>query len=181
VPVIRGGNLPNGFQDHGFVFVSETKAEELRSAIARTEDVVFTHRGTLGQVGIIPTKPNYHRYIVSQSQMVLAVDKGKISPFIVYLFFRSPEGQGALLANTNQTGVPAIAQPTTNLRRIQLVVPSKDVSDSFDAIVRPLFVKHEQNAREADILTSVRDVLLPKLLSGEVRLPAAEKFIEASS
>ena len=50
VPVIRGVNLPDesSFNDDGFVFVREEKADQLLANNARPGDVVFTQRGTLG-------------------------------------------------------------------------------------------------------------------------------------
>src|SRR5258708_36924669 len=66
VPVIRGGNLTSGrFNGEGFVFLTEGKADDLRNAKAYPGDLVFTHRGTLGQVGLFPIGP-YKRYVVSQ-------------------------------------------------------------------------------------------------------------------
>lgn len=54
VPVIRGANLPDGcvFLDSGFVFVREEKADELTPNNACRGDLIFTQRGTLGQVGL---------------------------------------------------------------------------------------------------------------------------------
>lgn len=57
VPVIRGTNLggtEGRFVDDNFVFVSEHKAQSLRRNIALPGDVLFTQRGTLGQVAVIP-------------------------------------------------------------------------------------------------------------------------------
>ncbi len=67
VPVIRGNNLPpeTSFYDAEFVFVSEKKADDLRANAAYPGDVVFTQRGTLGQVGIIPLDSRFPRYIIS--------------------------------------------------------------------------------------------------------------------
>ena len=55
VPVIRGQNMGFGRWVSGeFAFVSEAKAQELSANIARPGDIVFTQRGTLGQVAIVP-------------------------------------------------------------------------------------------------------------------------------
>ena len=170
VPVIRGGNLSNGFVDDDFVFLTEAKANELKASIARPLDIVFTHRGTLGQVGIIPIGARYPRYVVSQSQMLLSVDREKLSPWAAYLFFSSPQGEAALLANTSTTGVPAISRPTTSLKAIQFAVPPKDVSKRFDELVEPLFVQREQLAHQSRTLGMVRDTLLPKLLTGTIQV-----------
>src|SRR5438874_1865254 len=61
VPVIRGNNLATDmtrFVGEGFVFVSEEKADELRSD-AVADDLVFTAAGTLGQVGVVPRNTGY--------------------------------------------------------------------------------------------------------------------------
>ena len=170
VPVIRGNNLVNGFIEDGFVYLTEEKADELKSSVAYPGDIVFTHRGTLGQVGLIPESAASPRYIVSQSQMLLAINRQVISPKIVYYFFRSPSGQQALLANTNTTGVPSLARPSTSLKAIQMVIPNKAISDRFDKLVYSLEAKREQNVQEIVSLTAIRDSLLPKLLSGQLQV-----------
>src|SRR2546430_155846 len=67
IPVIRGNNLPDDstFRDDDFVFVSEKKADDLRSNTAYPGDLIFTQRGTLGQVGLIPREARFQRYIIS--------------------------------------------------------------------------------------------------------------------
>ena len=170
IPVIRGGNLTNGFVDDDFVFLTESKADELKASVARSLDIVFTHRGTLGQVGIIPIGSRYPRYVVSQSQMFLSVDREKLSPWAAYLFFSSSQGEAALLANTSTTGVPAISRPTTSLKAIPLVIPPIAVSKRFDELVQPLFLQREQLEQESRTLAALRDALLPRLLSGELRV-----------
>lgn len=57
VPVIRGQNMGDGRWVSGaFAFVSEEKAESLRANWARPGDLVFTQRGTLGQVALGPSR-----------------------------------------------------------------------------------------------------------------------------
>lgn len=177
VPVIRGTNLVNGFNEDNFVYLTENKADELKSANAFPGDLVFTHRGTLGQVGLIPLGSRYPRYVVSQSQMLLSVDHSEASPEFLYRFFCSHQGQQALLANTNTTGVPAIARPSTSLKAIQLVLPPREISNRFDEIACPLAAKQYLNNQESRTLSSIRDTLLPNLLSGEIRIKDAEKFV----
>lgn len=75
VPVIRGQNMGLGrWIDGDFAYVSEEKAQQLAANLARPGDIVFTQRGTLGQVAIVPSGP-HDRYVISQSQMKLTVDR----------------------------------------------------------------------------------------------------------
>jgi len=75
--------------------------------------------------------------------------------------------------------VPAIARPTTSLRAISVVVPTPKVSAAFDRVAGALSDKQISNERENALLGASRDALLPKLLSGELRIRDAEKLVEA--
>jgi type I restriction enzyme, S subunit len=106
IPVIRGQNVSGGRWVQGdFVFVSLAKAKALSPNTARPGDLVFTQRGTLGQVSVVPEHP-FDRYIISQSQMKLAVDSKKADPLFVYYLFNTQEQQEHIRQNAIQTGVP---------------------------------------------------------------------------
>jgi type I restriction enzyme S subunit len=177
VPVVRGGNLRDGFVDDRFVFLSEEKATELKNANAFPGDIVITHRGTLGQVGIIPRKSRFPRYVVSQSQMVLSVDPNKASPEFVFNFLCSKNGQHQLLANTSQTGVPAIARPTNSVKAIRIVLPPAAILRVFDGVVGRLSERRNAARVESRTLIALRNELLPKLVSGKLRIPDAERIV----
>jgi len=179
VPVVRGSNLTKGFVEDSFVFVSEVKANQLRNANAFPGDIVITHRGTLGQVGLIPEGSLFPRYVVSQSQMLLAVNQDVSTSRYIYEFLLSPMGQHALLANTSQTGVPAIARPTASVRAIKIIVPPAELLQYFDVLVAPLYKLRHHRINESRTLAQTRDLLLPKLMSGEIRVKDAEKTMEA--
>lgn len=177
VPVVRGCNLRDGFVDDGFVYLSEEKADSLRNANALPGDIVITHRGTLGQLGLIPRRSRFARYVVSQSQMLLSANPCLSSPHFLFEFLRSSAGQHQLLANTSQTGVPAIARPTTSVKAIQLVLPQLVVLQRFEDILLPLIERSIGNIAESRTLAALRDTLLPKLISGELRVPDTERII----
>lgn len=61
---------------------------------------------------------------------------------------------------------PKISQ--ANLRSIQVVVPPQPELDAFNELIRPLFDQIRQNQDQNKALASLRDALLPKLMSGEV-------------
>src|SRR5262249_24459879 len=134
VPVIRGGNLTDGFIDDEFVFLTDAKADELKNSVAYPGDVVITHRGTLGQVGLIPQRSRFARYVVSQSQMLIRADGERLPPHFLYLLLTSVMGQHALLMNRSQTGVPAIAQPTTSVKAIQVICPPRALMRRFEEV-----------------------------------------------
>jgi len=65
-----------------------------------------------------------------------------------------------------------------NFRPIPAIVPPKPVIDAFIFVVKPAYDYMTSNIRESRILASIRDTLLPKLLSGEIRVKLAEKLVE---
>ncbi|WP_082166810.1 restriction endonuclease subunit S [Nocardiopsis sp. RV163] len=124
IPVIRGQNLgSNGkFHADGFVFVTPEKAEKhLSRNLAIPGDVVFTQRGTLGQVGVVPGKP-FVRYVISQSQMRLRVNPKITTPDFIYYYFRSPAMIQEIRNRAITTGVPHINLGI--LKSFEVQVPS---------------------------------------------------------
>ncbi|KND60262.1 Type I restriction-modification system, specificity subunit S [Candidatus Burkholderia verschuerenii] len=143
VPVIRGQNMGHGrWVDGNFAFVSDEKAESLRANWARPGDIVFTQRGTLGQVAIVPAGP-WDRYVVSQSQMKATIDPKKADPLFIYYFFSNPVEQQYILANAIQTGVPH--SNLTQLRAHPISVPPLEAQREIAAVLGGLDDKIEQN------------------------------------
>jgi type I restriction enzyme S subunit len=59
VPVIRGNNLIGSRTFGGeFVYVSENTADSMRNCNVFAGDLVFPHRGAIGQVGLVPEMGN---------------------------------------------------------------------------------------------------------------------------
>ena len=88
-----------------FAFVSPSKAKQLQANTARPGDVIFTQRGTLGQVSLVPAAP-FDEYVVSQSQMKLELNARKACAEYVYQYFVSAPGQKQIIDSAIQTGVP---------------------------------------------------------------------------
>lgn len=59
----------------------------------------------------------------------------------------------------------------------QQLVPSTPVLDAFDHRVRPIFERIQKGDEQSSSLSALRDTLLPKLISGELRLPDAERIV----
>lgn len=179
IPVISGGHL-KGLQldDKNYNFVTLQHADKLGRSNVRRGDVVFTHAGNIGQVAIIPETSQYERYVISQRQFYLRCNPNLMSPLYVVHFFHTPEGKHTLLANTSQVGVPSIARPATYLRSIEICCPPKALLDEFDRNVAFFHLKIGANNIESQTLAETRDLLLPRLMSGELRVADAERSIK---
>jgi type I restriction enzyme S subunit len=66
---------------------------------------------------------------------------------------------------------------TSTFASSRIVLPPKPVLKRFEAQAAPLFHRVLSSTRESLALTAVRDSLLPKLISGELRVENAERFV----
>ncbi len=73
------------------------------------------------------------------------------------------------------------AIPSTSrdeFHRLPVLVPPLVVQREFVRLLGPMWDRQELLAEESRTLASIRDSLLPKLVSGEIRIPDAERFAE---
>jgi len=150
IPVIRGVNLGSDgkFDMREFVYVTPEKVkQELSRNLAEPGDVVFTQRGTLGQVGIVPDFP-YKQYVISQSQMRLRVNPERAIPEFVYYQFKSPDIMMTIRNHAITTGVPHIN--LSILSQLKLALPSLSVQENISTILGVLDDKIALNGRIAN-------------------------------
>jgi type I restriction enzyme S subunit len=171
VPVVRGQNMGARFVSGGFAFVTKAKASSLEANLARPADLIFTQRGTLGQVSLVPDQP-HDRYLVSQSQMKLTVNRRAADPLFFYYVFSSSQQQEFIRQSTIQTGVPHI-----NLGILRSIPMQRPLLAEQEAIAEAL--------SDADALIESLEQLIAKkrqlkqgamqeLLPGKKRLPGFE-------
>ena len=160
VPVIRGSNLNNGrfLGMDNFVFVSDSKVrKDLSSNLAKPGDLVFTQRGTLGQVAIIPKEGISDRYVVSQSQMKLTVDEAKADRCFLYYYFSSREAIERIISFTSSSGVPHIN--LTILRNFEIPVPPLQTQQAVASILSAYDDLIENNWRRIQLLEQAARLL----------------------
>ncbi|MDP7723059.1 restriction endonuclease subunit S [Mycobacterium sp. TY814] len=174
VPVIRGANLRvgGGFDETDFVFVSEVKAAELRSAMAVQGDILVTQRGTLGQVGRIPRGARFDRYVLSQSQMKLTVDEERAAPYFIYAQLCSERAIQRFIAQAMTAGVPHVNLRL--LREFSIILPPRRLQYLYSDSALPLANLAVSLERENQRLAVIRDLLLPKLVSGRIDVSALD-------
>jgi type I restriction enzyme S subunit len=75
------------------------------------------------------------------------------------------------------------AVPTLNrnhIHNLPMVIPSGVVQNHYESIARPIWGKLKANQIESNTLAALRDTLLPKLISGELRVADAERIVGRS-
>lgn len=67
-----------------------------------------------------------------------------------------------------------------DMQRLKFAEPSEDIVKAFYQKAGALMDAIQSNLSQAEHLAKIRDYLLPKLISGDIRIPDAEKFVEAA-
>ncbi|EQD80815.1 protein s, partial [mine drainage metagenome] len=94
----------------------------------------------------------------------------------VYLAATAVENIEALSHLADGGAYPAVRPEA--VAATQVIVPRDDVFVGFSSVAGPLFGKLAANDRQSRTLAALRDTLLPKLISGEIRVHQAESLID---
>jgi type I restriction enzyme S subunit len=81
--------------------------------------------------------------------------------------------------NKQTTGLGHVT--VADMKRLLVCWPTNRVLTSFDEKIAPIFDRAFGNTIEAQTFTALRDTLLPKLISGELRVKDAEQIAETSA
>ena len=108
---------------------------------------------------------------VAINQGYIAMPPGSLLPPL-YMLFWCQQNMESINARANGSTFMEISKKA--FRPIPAVVPSSPVIQAFLAIASPLFSRLVSNELQAQTLATLRDTLLPRLISGQLRLPDFE-------
>ena len=111
------------------------------------------------------------------TEYIVLRPKGKIPPFFAYLLARTEEFRSfAIHQMTGSSGRQRV--PVASLEKYLIITPEADSSlfEHLGALLSPMFDRIREAAKESRTLAALRDALLPRLISGELRVPDAERI-----
>ena len=165
--IAYGKNLPTTkLLEHGYpVYGGNGRIGFFDKYIYETRQVLIACRGAAsGKVNQSSPKA-----FVTNNSLVLESDFESRLPF-GYL-------KGYMLRSDLSPFVTGSAQPQVtidNLKVFRMLVPDDSVLRQFEATTSVLEDRIEDNLAQVKLLESLRDTLLPRLISGQLRLPEAE-------
>lgn len=115
--------------------------------------------GTAGLVCLV-SKPSQ-----TNQQINSIIPKMDVSPYYIYLLAQTLSNT---IQNLGSGGSTIYNLNKTKFSQIEVLIPSVDAMHDFDTIVRPIFEAINNNQQENLRLAALRDVLLLKLMSGEI-------------
>ena len=111
----------------------------------------------------LTTEPSH-----TNQQINSIVCDSSISPYFMYLTMKLKSQE---IKNMGLGGTATLNLNTGDFERLKIMLPDKTILNKFHLILSPLFDKILNSSREIINLTRTRDLLLPKLMSGKIRVP----------
>jgi len=173
-PVVMPANLISGeIVEHGIARIGSEMASKLSDHAMEEGDIVYGRRGDIGRKALIGS--DEAGWICGTGCLRISIRSSDCPP--LYLFYHLDRSDirewifaravGATMPNLN-TGI---------LGEVEVLVPTSAVVDQLVRTLDPILQKTRENRRENRTLTLTRDLLLPKLMSGEIRVKDAEALV----
>ena len=106
--------------------------------------------------------------VVLLSSIAMLRPNGQYHPMLLTLFLKLDSTHELMQNIVTGAVIPRIV--LKDFRKFPIQLPPKDLQDKAVKIVKPIFEKCWENNRQIQTLENLRDTLLPKLMSGEVRV-----------
>lgn len=177
IAFVRARNLT----DHG---LDLTGADRVPSDLAarvghkrsRTWDTAFTSKGTVGRITLVD--PDAQTFVYSpQVCFWRSLDAERLSPFVLHAWMRGGRFSAQIDAVKGQTDMADYVS-LRDQRAMQFDLPSPTVQRTVAAFAEPLALAASAARKETRTLSAVRDALLPKLVSGQIRIPISDHVEE---
>jgi type I restriction enzyme S subunit len=140
--------------------ISNAGLEKISSGLLPKGTLLLSSRAPVGYLAIaeIPLAIN--------QGYIAIIDNNGFSSLFIYLWLKT--NMDYVKSHSNGSTFQEISK--TSFKALEIVIPPKDLRLKFDEIVNDNFNKIRTNSYQIRTLQSLRDTLLPKLMSGEVRI-----------
>ncbi len=183
IHLIRSLNIYDySFEFADLAFIDDRQAAELDNVIVEENDILLNITGAsvarcaLMLSYLLPARVNQHVAIVR-------ADPTKASPFYILGAINSDQRKQQLLALA-QGGATREALTKDTVSNFEIVLPPRPLMKRYDDIARGVHKQRESLMRKVQNLRRTRDLLLPRLLSGQVPLnidAAEQQLAEAQA
>jgi type I restriction enzyme, S subunit len=157
---VKGGDLVNR---DSFNYVSYELFEQ--SEKLKVGDAILTSEAPLGETFYIARETNYYP---AQRVFALRANTKVISCSYLNYWLSSSIGQFLLRRRASGSTVQGIKQ--SELYQVEVIIPDARIQKLATGILMQALIKKERNSDQIQTLNKIRNALLPKLMSGQLRI-----------
>ncbi len=149
-------------------FLTEDAVKKFNVKVVPEDTVIVSFKLTVGRVLI-----THNKMLTNEAIAHFISKKSPIPSSYTYCLFSIFD-----FRSLGSTSSIATAVNSKMLREMQIIDPPYKCKQAFDQICNPLFQKIKRNLNESKALEEIKDAMLPKLFSGEIRISEAEKILD---
>ena len=191
IPLRNGLTRPRSVRGEGFYMVNmgelfankrigdlemdrvQLSISECEKSLLEVGDILFARQSLVregaGQCSIITDASEPRTF---EGHLIRCrIDRRKANPFYFFYHFWSFSGSFQMRSLVEQVAAAGIRG--SELAKLEMLMPPVEFQDKFFAVIEPLEKSIALNFRRIRTLTKTRDVLLPKLMSGKLRITAS--------
>jgi len=162
--IITIKNVQDGYLDISNSQTIENLPQNIKPyQILEIGDILISLTGNVGRICIVDT----NNCLLNQRVAKIVPKNSEWKPFAYFYFKRAEITQ--ILTNLAKGSAQLNLSPIETLKLTD-TFPSSERIEKFNKIVQPIFEKILTNKQQIRRLEQLRDTLLPKLMSGEVRI-----------
>ncbi len=148
--------------------ITQAGVENSSTRVLPEGSTIISARGTVGKIALVGVP-----MAMNQSCYGLC---GKVNRHGSLTYFATRGLVSSLKRHAHGSVFDTITRDT--LAGVEVVVPPSTIGEAFEQVVRPTLERIRGNLFECRALVALRDTMLPKLISGELRVKDAERFAD---
>ena len=139
-------------------FLTDEAIEKFNIPIIAENITILSFKMTVGKLTITTEKMLSNEAIAQMKYLA-----GNLSSEFIYLYLKNLD-----FNSLGSTSSIVTAINSRIIKDLKIVVPEKEILEKFDKKIKSLFEKIKNNSEQIQTLSKTRDILLPKLMKGEV-------------
>lgn len=186
---IKPGNFPNKIFDH-YSIPAFDEGKEPKQDIGQSirsnkykvyEDAVLISKLNPHTPRIWLPKVELSRHSVCSTEFFVNRPSSDFSREFIYCLLSSHQFNSKFVGLVTGTSGSHQRVKPKDFVAMSILIPDKKTVEAFTTIVRSLLEQTAYNVGESRTLAELRDTLLPKLISGQLRIPDATQIVEEST
>lgn len=145
------------------VYVNKESYDFLSKSKLIGGEIIISNVGDVGSVFLCP---KLEKPMTLGNNIIMIKPSNEIFKYYLFQYFSSPIGQ--YMIDGISGGSVQRKFNKTDFRAMKILIPSKNILMNYYNIIKPVFDFKEELGKENDRLASLRDTLLPRLMSGEL-------------
>lgn len=162
----NGGLRTDGFKEFTGKFKDSQIMEDGDIAVAHTD--LTQDASLIGNPIYVLNLSNYDKLVISMDLVKVNIDSNILTKCFLFHLLKSNDFKDHALACSNGSSVIHLSKKA--LPSFQFKCPPREKIENFTNIAQPMDKKIQENLKQIQTLEQLRDTLLPKLMSGEVRV-----------